>query len=167
MTTELTGGLSTDMVYAIYGSKSEFGPENGPSQLTPKTIKPKYEGRAVYELFRAAGTRIYPVATDLDKIGGDKTYHSLSAVPGPVDVLINCLGKDRAVKVVEEAADAGIRHIFFQPGTDSPQALSLCEKKGIKATKSCMLRHWAVSGMTRFISPCFYMGLGATKLPVR
>ncbi len=167
MPTELTGGLSTEMVYAIYGSRSEFGPENGPPQLTPTALKPKYEGRALYELLRGVDTRIYPVARDLDKLAGERTYPSLSALPRPVDVLIDCLGKDRAVKVVEEAADAGIRHIFFQPGTDSPEALRLCETKGIKATKGCLLRHRCVSGLTRFISPCFYMGLGATKLPVR
>jgi predicted CoA-binding protein len=85
-------------------------------------------------------------------------------MPGHADVLIDCLGRARAVKVVEEAADAGIGHIFFQPGTDSPEALRLCETKGIKAHKGCLLRHWPVSGITRFISPCFYMGLGAPKL---
>ena len=65
MPTTLTGGLNTDMVYAIYGSTSEFGPENAPPQLTQKTVKPKYEGKAVYELFKGAGVRIYPIATDL------------------------------------------------------------------------------------------------------
>jgi predicted CoA-binding protein len=155
------------MVYAIYGSTSEFGPETGPPQLTPKSLKPKCEGRALYELLRGVGTQIYPVATDLDKVAGDKAYPSLSALPKPVDVLVDCLGKHRAVKVVEEAANAGIRHIFFQPGTDSPEALRLCEGKGIKVSKGCLLRHRAISGPVRFISPCFYMGLGATKLPVR
>ena len=38
MATKLKGGLSTDMVYAIYGSTSEFGTENAPPQLTPKAI---------------------------------------------------------------------------------------------------------------------------------
>jgi predicted CoA-binding protein len=167
MSTKLTGDLSTDMVYAIYGSNSEFGPENTPLQLTPKTIKPKYEGKAIYELFKGAGIRIYPIATDLEKIDSHRTYRSLSALPVPSDVVISCLGKDRALKVVEEAADAGVRHIFFQPRTDSSEALSLCKTKGIEVIKGCMLRHWSVSGLTRFISPCFYMGLGATKLPVQ
>jgi hypothetical protein len=167
MSARLKGGLNTDMVYAIYGSTSEFGPENAPRQLTPKTIKPKYEGKAIYELFKSAGIRIYPIATDLDKIDGDRTYHSLSALPGPVDVVITCLGKKQALKVVNEAADAGVRHIFFQPGTRSAEALSLCQAKGIESAKGCMLSHWSVNGLTRFISPCFYMGLGAPKLPVK
>lgn len=167
MPKQFADGLSTEMVYAIVGSKSEFGPEHGMTQLTPKTLKPKFEGRGVYELLRGAGTRIYPIAADLGEIAGDRTYHSLSAVPGSVDVLIDCLAKDHAVRVVEEAAAAGIRHIFFQPGTDTPEAFSLCEAKGIKASKGCMLRHWPVSGLHRFISPCFYMGLGATKLPAQ
>jgi predicted CoA-binding protein len=167
MATKLKGGLSTDMVYAIYGSISEFGPENAPQQLTPKTIKPKYEGKAIYELFKGAGIRIYPIATDLDKVGGDKTYRSLSALPGPVDAVITCLKKDRALKIVEEAANAGVRHIFFQPRTASSEALSLCKAKSIEVAKGCMVTHWSVCGPTRFISPCFYMGLGAAKLPVK
>jgi uncharacterized protein len=167
MAKKLKGGLSTDMVYAIYGSTSEFGPENAPPQLTKRAIKPKYEGRALYELFKGAGIRIYPIATDLEKIGSDSTYRSLSALPGPVDVVITCLKKDRALKVVGEAADAGVRHVFFQPQTASAEALSLCKSKGIEVGKGCMLSHWSVSGPKRFISPCFYMGLGATKLPVK
>jgi predicted CoA-binding protein len=167
MSTKLKGGLNTDMVYAVYGSKSEFGPENAPPQLTRRTIKPKYEGRALYELFKAAGIQIYPIATDVDKIAGDKTYRSLSELPRPVDAVITCLKKDRAMKVVEETAAAGIRHIFFQPRTGSSEATSLCKTKGIEVGKGCMLSHWSVKGPARFISPCFYMGLGAAKLPVK
>ncbi len=167
MATILKGGLSTDMIYAIYGSISEFGPETAPQQLTPKTIKPKYEGRAVYELFKGAGIRIYPISKDLDKLCGDRTYRSLSELPGPVDIVVTCLKKDRALEVVQQAADAGVRHIFFQPRTASSEALSLCRTKGIEAAKGCMVTHWSVCGLTRFISPCYYMGLGATKLTVK
>ncbi len=167
MATTLKGGLSTDMVYAIYGSTSEFGPENAPAQLTKKAIKPKYEGKAIYELFKGAGIRIYPITADLDRIGGDKTYRSLSALPGPVDAVISCLKKEQALKIVQEAAEAGVRHIFFQPQTASAEALSLCKTKSMDVAKGCMLSHWPVRGFKRFISPCFYMGLGANKLPVR
>ncbi len=166
MPTRLTGDLNTDMVYAIYGSTSEFGPENAPPQLTQKTVKPRYEGKAVYELFKNAGVRIYPIATDLEKIDGDMTYRFLSELPGPVDVVIDCLGKNQAMKVVQEAADAGVRHIFFQPRTASAEALSFCKTKGIEVLKGCMIRHWSAKGLTRFVSPCFYMGLGAKKFPV-
>jgi uncharacterized protein len=167
MAAKLKGGLSTDMVYAICGSTSEFGPENSPSQLTKKTIKPKYEGKALYELFKGAGIHIYPIATDLDKIGSDRTYRTLSEVPEPVDVVISCLKRNQAVRIVQEAAGAGVRHVFFQPQTASAEALSLCKSKGIGYGKGCMLSHWSVSGLKRFISPCFYMGLGAAKLPVK
>ncbi len=166
MSTKLKGGLTSDMVYAVYGSVSEFGPDEAPRQLTPKAIKPKYEGRALYELFRGAGIHIYPISLDLDRLAGDKTYRSLSEVPEPVDVVISCLGKSQALKVVEEAAGAGVKHIFFQPRTISTEALNLCRAKGIDCAKGCMLSHWQVSGMRRFVSPCYYMGLGADKLHV-
>ena len=167
MATKLKGGLSSDMVFAIYGSSSEFGPENALPQLTKKAIKPKYEGKALYELFKKAGIRIYPISTDLDKLAGDKTYRSLSELHEPVDVVITCLAKSNALKVVEEAAGAGVKHIFFQPRTNSAEAVAFCKTKGIDYAKGCMLSHWSVSGLTRFISPCYYMGLGAEKLPVK
>jgi predicted CoA-binding protein len=167
MSTKLKGGLTSDMVYAIYGSVSEFGPDDGPTQLTPTAIKPKFEGRALYELFIGAGIRIYPISSDLDKIAGDRTYRSLSEVPEPVEVVITCLAKSQAAKVVEEAARAGVKHIFFQPRTNSTEAVNLCKEKGIECAKGCMLSHWPVRGLTRFVSPCYYMGLGATKLPAK
>ena len=167
MVAKLKGGLTSEMVYAIYGSRSEFGPDDGPPQLTPKTIKPKYEGRALYELFKGAGIRIFPISPDLNKVAGDKTYRSLSELPAHVDVVIDCLSKGNAVKVVEEAAAAGVKRIFFQPNTNSPEAVNLCKTKGIECAKGCMLSHWPVKGLKRFVSPCFYMGLGAEKLPVK
>ena len=167
MGTRLKGGLTSDMVFAIYGSAAEFGPSNGSAQITPKTIKPKYEGRAVYELFKKAGIRIYPVSRELRSIAGDKTYSSLWEVPVHVDALITCLSSSQAVAVVREAAAAGVSHIFFQPKTDSPEAIKLCESKGIQCAKGCMLSHWPVGGIKRLISPCFYMGLGAEKLPAK
>lgn len=163
----LTGELTTAMSYAIYGSISEFGPESGSRQLSPTALKPKYEARAIYELLKGVGTRILPVAADVKRIGEDKVYPSLAALPEPVDVLILSLPKQHARRAVEEAAAANIRTIWFQPATDSAEALALCEANGIKAIKSCALRHRTVSGLTRFISPCFYMGLKSNKLPVK
>ncbi len=167
MSTKLKGGLTSDMVFAVYGSKSEFGPEDGPAQLTTKTIKPKYEGRALYELFKASGVRIYPVSRDLKTLAGDKTYKSISELPSRVDAVIDCLEKSQAASVVQETAAAGIKRIFFQPGTDSPEALNLCKSKSIECAKGCMLSHWTVKGFKRFVSPCFYMGLGSEKLAAK
>ncbi len=167
MTTNLKGGVTSDMVFAIYGSVAEFGPESAPPQLTSKTLKPKYEGKALYELFKGAGIRTYPISRDLTKVAGDKTYRSLSELPERVDVVITCLGKREASRVVEEAAGAGVKHVFFQPRTDSRAALELCKAKGMQCATGCMLTHWTVTGLKRFVSPCFYMGLGAAKLPVK
>ncbi len=164
MVTRLSGGLTSDMVYAVYGSASEFGPDDGPPQLTPKTTKPKYEGRAVYELFRGADVRVYAVSPDLKKVAGDRTYRSLAELPTHVDAVISCLNSGQALTVVQEAATVGVKRIFFQPNTDSPEALSLCESKGMVYAKGCMLTHWPVKGMKRFVSPCFYMGRRSEKL---
>jgi uncharacterized protein len=163
MATRLKGGMTSDMVFAIYGSLSEFGPEDGPQQLRPKTIKPKYGGRALYELFRRGGVRTYPVSHDLKKVAGDRTYRSLSELPEHPDVIIDCLENSRAVDVVQEGAVAGIKRVFFRPKTDSAAALSLCKTKGILAAKGCMLSHWPVKGTRRLASPCFYMGMGSEK----
>ena len=166
MTISLTGDLTTDMVYAIYGSILEFGPENGEAQVTPSIVKPKYEGRAVFELLKGSGVRIYLIARDIGKLGEEKIYHSLLDIPESVDVLINCLRKDQAVRVVKEASKARIQHIFFQPRTDSSEALKICKANNINIIKGCMLVHWQVRGLTRFLSPCFYRGLRSTKLQV-
>ena len=166
MVIRLTADLTTELSYAVYGSASEFGPEDGPRQLSPTAIKPKYEARAIYELLKGVGTTIFPVATDVRRIGEDKVYPSLAALPEPADVLILSLSKERALRAIEEAAAAGIQRIWFQPATDSEEALALCAAKGLRAIKGCALRHRTVKGFTRFISPCFYMGLNSNKLPV-
>ena len=167
MAVKLKGGLSSDMAFALYGSAAEFGPQNAPKQLTSKTLKPKYEGRALYQLFKNAGIRIYPISADLESMEGDKTYRSLSELPSPVDAVITCLKRDKALKVVEEAAGAGVKHVFFQPMTNSREAMDFCKAKGMDYAKGCMLSHWPVKGIKRFVSPCFYMGLGAEKLPLK
>lgn len=166
MAVELIDGLNTEMRFAIYGSRSEFGPEGGPRQLSPTAIKPRYEGRAIYELLKGAGARIYPVGADIKRVGEDMVYPSLARLPERVDVLILCLAKQHGPAAIEEAATAGIGRVWFQPGTSSKEALDLCAVKEIQVSDGCALRHRTVSSWKRFVSPCFYMGMKCTKLPV-
>ncbi len=164
MPTTLSGGLTTGMSFAIYGSTSEFGPEGGKRQLTPTALKPKYEARAIYELLKEAGCRIYPVAPDVRRIGDDTVYGGLADLPAPVDVLIMSLGKDQSLAAAREAHAAGIRHIWFQFRTYSKETLKFCSENDIHVIRGCAMKHRTVCGPARLLSPCFWMGLRSAKL---
>jgi len=60
---------------------------------------------------------IYPVHPTADEIDGLKAYHTVSAIPGPVDLAIILVSHDRTLPVVRECAEKGVKGaILFSAG---------------------------------------------------
>ena len=70
---------------------------------------------------------------------GDPTIES---VKGVVDGAIISVPKSECAAAVKEAIDAGIPRLWLQAGSDSPEALALCEEKGVPVVhKACVLMY--------------------------
>jgi predicted CoA-binding protein len=88
-------------------------------------------GNAAARELRRKGYRIYPVNPEADLIDGDRCYRALDALPEPVGAVLVVVPPGQALRVVREAAAAGMRHVWLQQGAESPQVIQACADLGL------------------------------------
>lgn len=101
---------------------------------------PDKYGHIITSRLLKAGKRVFPINPKGGSIGAAKFYPSLSALPELPQVVNLVVPPDVARQIVEECGRLGIRRIWFQPGTRSPEATARCRELGIEAVDdSCVL----------------------------
>lgn len=93
--------------------------------------KPERASYQVAAYLQAAGYQIFPINPGLREVLGLTCYPSLSALPGPVD-LVNVFRKaEDCLPIAEEAAKIGAKALWLQLGISNPQCQQLAEKQGM------------------------------------
>jgi predicted CoA-binding protein len=99
-------------------------------------------GYNVYKQLKSAGHNVLPVNISTDNIEGNVCYNNLNDLKGKVDSVLLVIPPSESIKVVKEAIDGNIRNIWFQPGSESCEAVELCKKNGINVIeKQCFLMY--------------------------
>jgi acetate---CoA ligase (ADP-forming) subunit alpha len=97
---------------------------------------------------------IYPVNPKVDEIDGLKTYPSVSAIPGPVDLAIVLVPSQYTLPVVEECVEKGVKGaILFTSGyseTQSEEGIAL-ENKIVKVARRGGMRIIGPNGMGFYV----------------
>ncbi len=98
-------------------------------------------GNRVLRHLMAHGRKVYPVNPTAKEIEGLPAWPSLSELPEPVQAVSIITPPAVTEAVVREAADLGIRHIWLQPGAESPQAVEYAVGQGLNviAGGPCLL----------------------------
>ncbi|MFO7616930.1 MAG: CoA-binding protein [Bacteroidales bacterium] len=97
------------------------------------------------------GLEVVPVNPKSDQIAGFDCYPSVSALPGGIHALWILTGKENTAGVLAEALDKGIRNIWIQQSSDTPEALSLLAGREVNAiTGECLLMHYKPKGIHKF-----------------
>ncbi|RME52444.1 CoA-binding protein [Candidatus Woesearchaeota archaeon] len=94
--------------------------------------KEKY-GYKVFHTLKQAGYLAIPVNPNAPDVDGIPAYKTLKDYPGTIDVVVFVVPPPIALDVLHQAAKQGIRKAWFQPGSESAEALSFCKKQGIDA----------------------------------
>jgi hypothetical protein len=87
-------------------------------------------GNIAYPELKAKGYSLVPVHPDALVLEGDRCAPSLRSLPAPVTGVLVVVPPQQAEVIVQQAAQAGIRHIWLQPGAKSPAAIRLAESRG-------------------------------------
>ena len=88
-------------------------------------------GNKIYRDLKAAGYRVYGVNPRLETIEGDKCYPDLKSLPEKPAVVNMVVPPSAALSVVEDSHAAGIERMWFQPGSESDEAIEKAESYGI------------------------------------
>ena len=97
---------------------------------------PKKYGHQVFRDLKEAGYEVYPVNPNADVLLGDKCYPSLEYLPAKPDIVNLVVPPKVTAQLVETCRRLGITKVWMQPGSESEDAITFCEKNGIKVVYS-------------------------------
>jgi predicted CoA-binding protein len=87
-------------------------------------------GNKVLRAYLQNGLDAVPVNPAGGEIEGLAAYADLTQVPGKVDGVSIITPPKVTEQVVAQAVSLGIKHIWMQPGAESPAAVDLAQKSG-------------------------------------
>ena len=104
------------------------------------TDRTKY-GNRVLRVYIQTGRPVHPVNPNAAEVEGLKAYPDLRSLPEAVHGISVITPPAVTEKVVEAAAELGIKHVWMQPGAESAAAVARAEQAGINviADGSCIL----------------------------
>jgi len=94
---------------------------------------PDKYGHKVYFDLKGAGFEVLPINPNAEFIGENRCYSSISALPKKPDVLVMVVPPNVAMQVLKQAIQEGIRTVWFQPGSESEEAIKYCKQNNIES----------------------------------
>lgn len=91
----------------------------------------KFGNIAMKEL-KAKGYQITPVHPTAEFIDGEKAYSNLKSIPEPVEGVLIVVPPDQTKKVVREVAEAGIKRVWMQQGSESEESVRYCKENSMQ-----------------------------------
>jgi len=98
-------------------------------------------GNKIYRDLRNAGYKVFAVNPSYREVEGDKCYGSLTEVsaeekPDVVDLVIP---PKATIKIIDECISLGLNRVWFQPGSESPEAIKKAEDAGISVVSDACI----------------------------
>jgi predicted CoA-binding protein len=93
-------------------------------------IRSKY-GNKVLRCYQQHGLEVYPINARAEEVEGLKAYPSLASLPVPVPAISVITPPTITEQVVRDAAAAGVKHVWMQPGAESVAAIREAEALGM------------------------------------
>nr|WP_235952303.1 CoA-binding protein [Crateriforma spongiae] len=98
-------------------------------------------GYKVFKTLVASGRRTYPLNPVTEQIEGHKVYPRIADLPVVPQALSIITPPEVTQRVIADAIEAGVQHIWMQPGAEHEQASESAREVGINVIDdgSCIL----------------------------
>jgi predicted CoA-binding protein len=98
-------------------------------------------GARVFAAYLAHGRRAFPVNPNEATVQGRPCFATLAQLPEPVEAVSVITPPEVTERIVEEAAAAGAKRIWMQPGAESRRAVARARELGLEviANGPCVL----------------------------
>jgi predicted CoA-binding protein len=124
---------------------------NQPIAMAGVSRNPKKFGRMAFDELTRKGLKLIPLNPNLESIDGIACYPDINHLPVEVKSLVIMTRKDQTAKLVKDALDKGIKNIWIQQSSDTPEALALLKGKDVNLiTRQCVFMHHQPDGMHKF-----------------
>jgi hypothetical protein len=98
----------------------------------------KYGNRAVRAYLRQ-GYTVYPVNPGEEEVEGLKAYPSVRDLPEIPEQATFYVPPEVGLRVIEDVAAVGIRRLWFNPGSESPELLQRAQELGLETVVACSI----------------------------
>ena len=113
---------------------------NKPIAMAGVSRNKKKFGYTAFKELRQKGLELIPVNPNADEIDGIKAYKSIDKLPPEINALLVMTKKEQTAGLVKSAKDKGIKHIWIQHMSETPEALAELEGSDVNLiSKQCIL----------------------------
>lgn len=98
-------------------------------------------GAKVLACYRQNGRRAFAVNPHRDTVQGQTSYENLRGLPERVEAVSIVTPPKITERIIEDALEAGVRHVWLQPGAESEAAVAMAESAGLSVISGgpCLL----------------------------
>ena len=101
---------------------------------------PNKFGGAIFKELRKKGFELYPVNPNADEIQGVQCYRTIDDLPEDVEHLLIVTPKSETERIAKAAVKKGIKMIWIQQKSDTPEAIQVIQEAGIPVIyKKCIM----------------------------
>jgi predicted CoA-binding protein len=98
----------------------------------------KYGNKAV-RAFRAQGYTVYPINPHEVAVEGVPAYPTIIEVPDAVEMATMYVPPEIGMTVIEDLARKGVKEVWFNPGSESPELVARASALGLQAIEACSI----------------------------
>ncbi|MFA5131144.1 MAG: CoA-binding protein [Patescibacteria group bacterium] len=88
-------------------------------------------GNQVFNYLLESGYTVYPINPREENISGIKCYPSLAELPIKPDLVDIVVPPKIALEIIKQCVKLGLNNIWFQPGSESDEAIKLCQANNL------------------------------------
>jgi hypothetical protein len=97
-------------------------------------------GNTIYKEMKKRGYNVFPVNKNLTTYDRVKCFSFLKDIPEKLDGVVICAKPEKAVSLMQESVDLGIKRVWLQQGSQSAEAIKLGQGKDMVIHfRSCAL----------------------------
>ncbi len=115
------------------------GPATSSIAIIGASADPTKYGNKAVRAYHKAGYRVYPINPNAAEVAGLQAYASVLEVPGEIETASMYVPPTVGLMVAEQLAEKGIKEVFMNPGSESPELVAKLKGLGLKVTQACSI----------------------------
>ncbi|MFW6213779.1 MAG: CoA-binding protein [Spirochaetota bacterium] len=117
-------------------------------------------GNMVFQELKEKGHSVYQVNANAQEINGDPCFRSMAELPERVEAVVIAVAPEKALSAVQQAHEAGVRHVWLQQGAQSDEAITFGREHGMEIVSGrCFFMFFepveSIHAFHRFLSKLF------------
>jgi predicted CoA-binding protein len=90
-------------------------------------------GASAFRTLLAAGYEVVPINPKIERFEGHYCYQKISQMKQPPGAVVIVTKPENTLPILAECRSLKVKRVWFQPGSESREALAYCAQNGIKA----------------------------------